>query len=74
MRIRVKLLLVTVLAITILAAAGCGDSEEDPGDAVEPISGLIYSIDENAILVVGDIDNVNLHSTPQKFPFRLIIQ
>jgi hypothetical protein len=60
MNTRVKVLLVALLAITMLAAAGCGGGEEDPVDAVEPISGLIYSIEENAILVVGDIDNVNI--------------
>jgi hypothetical protein len=60
MKIRVKIFLVALLAITMLTAAGCGGGEEDPVDAVEPISGLIYSIDENAILVVGDIDNVNI--------------
>ena len=60
MKTRVKILLVTLLAITMLAAAGCGGGEEEPVDAVEPISGLIYAIEENAILVVGDIDNVNI--------------
>ncbi len=60
MKAIVNVLLITLLAVTMLAAAGCGGGEEDPADAVEPISGLIYSIEENAILVVSDIDNVNI--------------
>ncbi len=60
MKASVKVLLITLLAITMLATAGCGGGEEDPADAVKPISGLIYSIEENAILVVSDIDNVNI--------------
>ncbi|MDZ4133168.1 MAG: DUF3221 domain-containing protein [Dethiobacteria bacterium] len=60
MKIWVNLLLVTLLAITMLTAAGCGGGEEEPVNEVEPISGLIYSIEENAILVVGDINNVNI--------------
>ncbi len=60
MKRAVKVVLVILLAVTMLAAAGCGSGEEDPVDEVEPISGLIYSIEENAILVVGDIDSVNI--------------
>lgn len=59
MKASVNFLLITLLAVTMMAAAGCS-GEEDPVDAVEPIGGLIYSVEENAILVVGDIDNVNI--------------
>lgn len=60
MKTSVKILLITLMAIIMLAAAGCGGGEEEPVDEVEPISGLIYAIEENAILVIGDIDNVNI--------------
>jgi hypothetical protein len=60
MNASLKVLLFALLAIAMLAAAGCGDETEGPVDEVEPISGLIYSLEENAILVVGDIDNVNI--------------
>lgn len=60
MQASLKVFLFSLLAVAILAAAGCGGETDVPVDEVEPINGLIYSLEENAILVVGDIDNVNI--------------
>lgn len=54
------LILLTVLLIALLIAAGCGEDQDNPIETPGPISGLIYSYEENVILVVGEIDDVNI--------------
>ena len=59
-KIRFFTMVMLILAVA-LQIAGCGLNEKEPIDGTpDPISGLIYSIDDNVILVVGNISDVNI--------------
>lgn len=52
--------LISVLASLCLIFSGCTGAGDDPTDEISLHSGLIYSIEENRILVVHDLENVNI--------------
>jgi hypothetical protein len=49
-----------VLVLLCLVFSGCAKVVDDPADETSSHSGLIYSIEENRILVVEGIDRVNI--------------
>ncbi len=49
-----------VLALLCLVFSGCEKVVDDPADETSSHSGLIYSVEENRILVVEGIDSVNI--------------
>lgn len=55
-----KRLMFFVLALLCLMFSGCMTAGDDPVDEISHHSGLIYSIEENRILVVHDINSVNI--------------
>lgn len=60
---KVKFLFTAVLLLMlVLNGSGCSDSAEEPIDIPEqePISGTIYRLEDNRILVVGSITDVNI--------------
>jgi len=49
-----------VLLVFGLFTAGCGQEQGEQIDSPDPISGLIYEIEGNVILIVGEISDVNI--------------
>jgi hypothetical protein len=57
---RIVLFAAMILAVFMIVS-GCAKGVIDDNDIMsDPISGLIYSIEENRILVIGGIDDVNI--------------
>ncbi len=56
------LLIVLFVSVALLLVGGCAADNEEPIDQpeAEPISGTIYRIEDNRILVVGGLDDVNV--------------
>lgn len=52
--------LVVIVIIIGIMLTGCERNQAGPGDGIEPISGLIYALDGNTILVVSGITNANI--------------
>jgi hypothetical protein len=55
-----KRIVLLVLALLCLVFSGCTGAVDEPVDEVSRHSGLIYSIEDNRILVIQNIDNVNI--------------
>lgn len=57
-----KIILFAAMILAVfMIVSGCAKGViEDNNDMAGPISGLIYSIEENRILVIGGIDDVNI--------------
>ncbi|MBW6462796.1 MAG: YobA family protein [Firmicutes bacterium] len=55
------LLFAAMILAAFMAVSGCADGvPEDNEDMAGPISGLIYTIEDSRILVIGGIDDVNI--------------